>query len=99
MKVRGYGQQDRIKVALTRQDLERLWAMAQMLPGDSSTEIVEVRLVAENDYEWEIPEPPPNMPLDMGESTETGEEVALLTNSKWHLPRNRRKDARVIRTA
>ena len=61
MKVRGFGQQDRIKIALSRQDIERLWKMAQMLPGTSPDEIVEVRLVPGNDYEWEIPEPSPDI--------------------------------------
>ena len=92
MKVRGFGQQDRVKVGFSRRDCERLWKIAQKIPESATEAIVEVRLTPENDYGWELPQ------QAGGAAQATGESIDVVSNAKWHLRKYHRPQGRVIRT-
>ena len=87
MKVRGFGQQDRIKVALTRQDCERLWHIAQEISESESGTVVRVDLTPENDYGWAIPE---RARRGIATPTQSKECIVIVDNETWHLPKNAR---------
>ena len=56
MKVLEFGRQGRLKVSLSRRDLERLTAFLDLAASDQEASVV-VGLTPENDFSWKIPEP------------------------------------------